>query len=238
MFPYPVVESSLRGSSSGLPRQDLRAVEGPSLPSEWQWQRTAGPGSAADWGPRLSLLLCPGLSSSAAPGARHLGCKETGAPPSCPPRSPGCQGDNLNSGTPSSVERTNLLLHPTPVPLVHRQVLPPLVLRSGASRPGPRRAAPGDGQLPPVSPALPRPAAVPADQAPPGPVHREAALLPRPDAQRVCVEARRAAESPRISSGKRHPGNCCNSPQTLAFPGLALPTLLSFGSREMLLIWD
>lgn len=56
-----------------------------------------GSGSAADWGPRLSLLLCPGLSSSAVPGAQHLGCKETDSPPSCPPRSPGCQGDSLNS---------------------------------------------------------------------------------------------------------------------------------------------
>lgn len=192
-----------------------------------------GSGSAADWGPRLSLLLCPGLSSSAVPGAQHLGCKETGSPPSCPPRSPGCQGDSLNSLVSSARWSVPICFStppPPPVPLLHRQVLPPLVLRSGASRPGPRRAAPGDGQLPPVSPALPRPAAVPADPAPPGPVHTEAASLPRPDAQRVCVEARRAAESPRISSGKRHPGNCCNSPQTLAFPGLALPTLPSFGS--------
>lgn len=63
-----------------------------------------------------------------------------------------------------------------------------LVPSSGAARRCPRRAAPGDGQIPPASPALPRPAAAPASRALPGSLHTEEARPPRPDAQRVCVE--------------------------------------------------
>lgn len=108
-----------------------------------------------------------------------------------------------------------------------------IVLRSGAARRCPRRAAPGGGQIPPASPALPRPVAAPASRALPGSLHTEARPL-RPDAQRVCVE------SPRTKAGKLLPGNrsCSRVPaKTFSSPGLVLPSSPSFGRRDVRLIW-
>lgn len=123
MFPYPVVESSLRGpSSSDLPRSRSQSSRRTGhLNSDQQWRRTTGTRLSRGLGSSAFPVALPGLSSPAAPGALHLGCKGT----SCPPRSPGCQGDNLNSLVPRAWWSGPIYLPtPTPVPRVHRQVLP------------------------------------------------------------------------------------------------------------------